>query len=209
VYGVPTTSPIAEDAPQLPINVYGETKRSLEAAAGWFSAAYGLRVASLRYFNVAGASTTLGERHDPETHLIPNVLTAAQGGPALTLFGTDYDTPDGTAIRDYVHVLDLADAHRLALEATVPGDKRTDEPLVLNLGGGVGYSVRQVLHGAERVIGREVPHTYAGRRAGDPPLLVASIERARTVLGWEPTRSTLDEMIGSAWAERQRRTPSP
>jgi UDP-glucose 4-epimerase len=208
IYGIPETVPIDEDAPLRPINAYGETKRSLEAAAGWFASAYGLRVVSVRYFNVAGASSRNGERHDPETHLIPNVLSAAAGGQPLTVFGTDYDTPDGTAIRDYVHVLDLADAHRLALEATAPGDSRTDDALLLNLGSGTGYSVRQVLHGAEGVIGGRVPHGYAERRAGDPPVLIASIERARSVLGWEPTRSTLEEMIGSAWAERQRRGPS-
>ena len=208
VYGVPESVPIDEDAPLRPINAYGETKRSLEAAASWFARAYGLRVVSVRYFNVAGASSRNGERHDPETHLIPNVLTAAEGGPPLTLFGTDYDTPDGTAIRDYVHVLDLADAHRLALEATAPGDGRTDAALLLNLGSGTGYSVRQVLHGAEGVIGRRVPHGYGDRRAGDPPVLVASIDQARSVLGWEPTRSTLEEMIGSAWTERQRRAPA-
>jgi UDP-glucose 4-epimerase len=205
VYGIPETNPVTEDAPLRPINVYGETKRTLEAAAGWFSSAYGLRVASLRYFNVAGASTSNGERHEPETHLIPNVLTAAEGGAPLMVFGTDYDTPDGTAIRDYVHVLDLAEAHRLALEATDPDDERTAEPLHLNLGSGEGFSVREVLHGAERVIGRSVPHGYADRRAGDPPVLVASIDRARSVLGWEPVRSTLEEMVGSAWSERQRR----
>ena len=202
VYGVPESTPISEDAPLRPINVYGETKRSLEAAAGWFAAASGLRLASLRYFNVAGASATNGERHDPETHLIPNVLTAAEGGRPLTVFGTDYDTPDGTAIRDYVHVVDLAEAHRLALEATAPDDARTDQPLLLNVGSGEGYSVRQVLHGAERVIGRQVPHAYADRRPGDPPILVASIDRVRQVLGWEPIRSTLEEMIGSAWRVR-------
>lgn len=206
VYGVPEATPIDEDAPLRPINAYGETKRSLEAAAAWFARAYGLRVVSVRYFNVAGASSRNGERHEPETHLIPNVLAAAAGGPPLTVFGTDYDTPDGTTIRDYVHVLDLAAAHRLALDATAPGDGRTDEALFVNLGSGVGYSVRQVLHGAERVIGRSVPHGYAGRREGDPPVLVASIARARSILGWEPTRSTLEEMIGSAWAERQART---
>ena len=205
VYGVPESTPIPEDAALRPMNVYGETKRSLEAAAGWFSQAYDLRVVSLRYFNVAGASARNGERHDPETHLIPNVLTAAAGGSPVTLFGTDYATPDGTTIRDYVHVLDLADAHRMALDATAPDDERTNEPLFLNVGSGNGYSVREVLHGAERVIGRSVPHGYAGRRGGDPPILVASVERARTVLGWEPVRSTLEEMIGSAWAERQSR----
>jgi UDP-glucose 4-epimerase len=206
VYGIPETTPIPEDAPLRPINVYGETKRSLEAAAAWFAGAYGLRVAALRYFNVAGASVSNGERHEPETHLIPNVLTAAAGGPPLTVFGTDYDTSDGTAIRDYLHVGDLAEAHRLALEATAPGDTRTDRPLVLNLGSGEGLSVRQVLHGAERVIGRNVPHTYADRRPGDPPVLVAAIGDARKVLGWEPIRSTLEEMVGSAWSERQRRS---
>lgn len=205
VYGIPETNPVSEDAALRPINVYGETKRSLEAAAGWFASAYGLRVVSLRYFNVAGASATNGERHDPETHLIPNILTAVEGGAPLTVFGTDYETPDGTAIRDYLHVVDLAEAHRLALEATAADDPRTSEALRLNLGSGAGFSVRQVLHGAERVIGRSVPHGYADRRPGDPPVLVASIDRVREVLGWEPVRSTLEEMIGSAWAERQRR----
>ena len=205
VYGIPDETPIPEDAPLRPINAYGETKRSLEAAAAWFSRAYGLRLVSVRYFNVAGASGRNGERHSPETHLIPNVLAAADGGAPLTLFGTDYETPDGTPIRDYVHVVDLADAHRLALDATAPGDSRTESALFMNLGSGVGYSVRQVLHGAEAVIGRKVPHGYGERRAGDPPVLIASIERARSLLGWEPTRSTLEEMIGSAWAERQRR----
>ena len=205
VYGIPESVPVDEQATVRPINVYGSTKRALEDAAGWFASAYGLRVVSLRYFNVAGASSRNGERHDPETHLIPNALTAAAGGPPLTVYGTDYDTPDGTAIRDYVHVLDLADGHRMALDATAPDDARTEAPLFLNLGSGTGYSVRQVLHGAERVIGRRVPHEYAGRRGGDPPVLVASIDRAREVLGWEPARSTLEEMIGSAWAERQAR----
>jgi UDP-glucose 4-epimerase len=205
VYGIPESTPIPEDAPLMPINPYGESKRSLEAAAGWFSRAYGMRVASLRYFNVAGASARNGERHDPETHLIPNVLAAADGGAPLTVFGTDYPTPDGTAVRDYVHVLDLAEAHRLALEATAEGDERTAEPLFLNLGSGEGLSVREVLHGAERVIGQRVPHGYGERRAGDPPVLVASIDQARSVLGWEPVRSTLEEMVASAWAERQRR----
>ncbi|HXG25535.1 MAG TPA: UDP-glucose 4-epimerase GalE, partial [Candidatus Binatia bacterium] len=205
VYGIPEATPIPEDAPLRPINPYGESKRSLEAAAAWFARAYGMRVASLRYFNVAGASATNGERHDPETHLIPNVLAAAEGGPPLTVFGTDYPTPDGTAIRDYVHVLDLADAHRRALEATAEGDERTLEPLFLNLGSGEGLSVRDVLHGAERVIGLRVPHGYGPRREGDPPVLVASIERAREVLGWEPVRSSLEEMVASAWAERRAR----
>ena len=201
VYGVPDATPIPEDAPLRPINPYGESKRSLEAAAGWFATAYGLRAASLRYFNVAGASATNGEQHDPETHLIPNVLRAASGGAPLTLFGTDYPTPDGTPVRDYVHVLDLAEAHRLALEATRPGDARTDDGLlVCNLGSGAGFSVREVVAAAERVIGQPIPQSIGDRRGGDPPALVADVTRAREVLRWAPTRSTLDEMIGSAWS---------
>jgi len=204
VYGVPDTSPIDEDAPLRPINPYGETKRGLEAAAAWFARAYGLRVTSLRYFNVAGATARNGEHHEPETHLIPNALVAAAGGPALTLFGTDYPTPDGTPIRDYVHVADLAEAHRLALEATAPDDSRTDGPLICNLGGGRGFSVREVLAAAEDVLGRAVPHTLGERREGDPPILVAAIDRAREILRWAPRRSSLEEMIGSAWAWRAR-----
>jgi UDP-glucose 4-epimerase len=215
VYGVPETTPIPEDAPLRPINPYGESKRSLEAAADWFARAYGLRTVSLRYFNVAGASSTNGEQHEPETHLIPNVLRACSGGPPLTVFGADYPTPDGTPIRDYVHVLDLAEAHRLALEATAAGDGRTGERLlVCNLGSGTGFSVREVLAAAEAVLGRAIPHTIGDRRPGDPPSLVAEIGRAREILGWAPERSTLEEMIGSAWAwwqgrARQGRGPSP
>jgi UDP-glucose 4-epimerase len=201
VYGVPEATPIPEDAPLRPINPYGETKRSLEAAADWFARAYGLRAVSLRYFNVAGASATNGERHEPETHLIPNALRAISGGPPLTVFGADYPTPDGTPIRDYVHVVDLAEAHRLALEATAPGDERTGEHLlVCNLGSGAGFSVREVLTEAERVVGRSIPQSVGGRRPGDPPTLVADIGRARQVLGWASERSSLEEMIGSAWA---------
>ncbi len=204
IYGVPDASPIDEGAPLQPINPYGESKRGLEAAAGWFARAYGLRVASLRYFNVAGASARNGELHEPETHLIPNALNAAAGGQALTLFGIDYPTPDGTPIRDYVHVADLAEAHRLALEATAPGDARTDDHLICNLGGGRGFSVREVLAAAEAVLGRPVPHVIGDRREGDPPVLVAAIDRARDVLRWQPRRSSLEEMIGSAWAWRSR-----
>ena len=200
VYGEPESSPISEDAPLRPINPYGESKRALEAAAGWYARAYGLRVAALRYFNVAGATTRNGEVHDPETHLIPNILRAVLGEAELTVFGDDYPTPDGTPIRDYLHVLDLAKAHRLALEATAPGDTRTDDMLICNLGSGRGFSVREVIAAAEIVIGRPVPRVEGPRRAGDPPELVASIDRAREVLGWSPSQSTLEEMIGSAWA---------
>jgi UDP-glucose 4-epimerase len=205
VYGSPDATPIPEDAPLRPINPYGESKRALEAIAGWFSTAYGFRVASLRYFNVAGASERNGELHDPETHLIPNVLSAVAGGPPLTLFGDDYPTPDGTPIRDYVHVADLAEAHRLALLATEPGAAHGDQPLTLNLGSGRGFSVREVVAAVERVVGQPVPQSMGDRRAGDPPVLVASIDRAREVLGWSPTRSSLEEMIGSAWTWRQSR----
>lgn len=203
VYGVPGATPIPEDAPLRPINPYGETKRTFEGAMAWYGSAYGLRSVSLRYFNVAGATEANGELHDPETHLIPNLLTALGGGPPVTLFGEDYPTPDGTPIRDYIHVVDLADAHLTALEATAPADPRTDTALVCNLGSGGGFSVREVLAAAERVVGRPVPHSVGPRRAGDPPVLVAAIDRAAEVLGWRPVRSTLDEMIGSAWAWRQ------
>ncbi|MBI3751474.1 MAG: UDP-glucose 4-epimerase GalE [Chloroflexi bacterium] len=204
VYGVPEATPIDEDAALRPINPYGETKRTLETAAAWYGSAYGLRSVALRYFNVAGASRRNGELHDPETHLIPNALAAVAGdGPPLTVFGEDYPTPDGTPIRDYLHVEDLAAAHLAALEATAPDDPGTDRALVCNLGSGRGFSVREVLAAVERVVGRPVPLTVGPRRAGDPPVLVAAIERAAEVLAWRPARSTLDEMIGSAWAWRQ------
>ena len=200
VYGVPDSTPITEDAPLRPINTYGETKRTFEGALHWYGQAYGFRSVILRYFNVAGASVRLGEVHRPETHLIPNVLIAAAGGPALTLFGADYPTPDGTALRDYIHVEDLADAHLAAIEATSAAQ---DGPLICNLGTSSGFSVRDVLGAAETVVGRPIPHTVGPRRAGDPPVLVASNARARDTLGWTPRRSTLEEMIGSAWAWRK------
>ncbi|HET7727847.1 MAG TPA: NAD-dependent epimerase/dehydratase family protein, partial [Candidatus Limnocylindrales bacterium] len=209
VYGMPDATPIPEDAPLRPINPYGETKRTFEGALRWYGEAYGMRSVVLRYFNVAGATERLGEVHDPETHLIPNLLAAASGGRPLTVFGEDYPTPDGTAIRDYIHVADLADAHLEALAATAPDDPRIDRhgttrgQLVCNLGSGSGFSVREVLAAAKRVVGRPVPHTVGPRRPGDPPVLLATNERAREVLGWTPRRSTLEEMIGSAWAWRQ------
>ena len=204
VYGTPDATPIPEDAPLQPINPYGETKRTFEAALGWYGRAYGVRSVSLRYFNVAGAPAALGEDHEPETHLIPNVLAAARGERELTVFGDDYPTADGTCIRDYIHVADLADAHLRAIEATAAGDERTAEPLACNLGSGGGFSVRQVLDAAAAVVGRPIPHTIGPRRAGDPPVLVATIDRARRVLGWEPRRSNLEAMIGSAWEWRAR-----
>jgi UDP-glucose 4-epimerase len=214
VYGVPQRIPIAEDAPLVPINPYGETKRTFEGALGWYGRAYGLRSVSLRYFNVAGASERNGERHEPETHLIPNVLVAAETGRSLTILGTDYPTPDGTNVRDYIHVEDLADAHLAALDATAPDDPRTADPdapgdpghgraVALNLGSSAGSSVREVVAAAERVIGRPIPAEPGPRRQGDPPILVAANERAREVLGWTPRRGSLEEMIGSAWAWRR------
>ena len=210
VYGVPDATPIDEDAPLRPINTYGETKRTFEAALRWYGKAYGLRSVVLRYFNVAGATERLGEIHRPETHLIPNVLHALDGGPVLTLFGSDYETLDGTPIRDYIHVSDLADAHLAALEATSPADDRTGpvdggptEPLIANLGTSTGFSVRDVLSAAETIVGRPIPHTIGPRRAGDPPVLVASNARAGAILGWQPRRSTLEAMIGSAWTWRR------
>ncbi len=211
VYGSPETTPIPEDAPLRPINTYGETKRTFEAALHWYGAAYGLRSVILRYFNVAGATERLGEVHRPETHLIPNVLAAAEGGAALTLFGEDYPTRDGTPIRDYIHVADLADAHVAALLATALDDPRTGPaggtapaiPVICNLGTAGGFSVREVLQAAEAIVGRPIPYAVGPRRAGDPPVLVAATDRAREILGWTPRRSTLPEMLGSAWAWRQ------
>ncbi len=203
VYGVPESTPILEDATLRPINPYGATKLAFEGALAWYGQAYGLRSVALRYFNVAGATETLGEVHDPETHLIPNVLRAAEGKDELTVFGEDYPTPDGTCIRDYIHVADLADAHLRAIEATAPGDSRTDSALVCNLGNGGGFSVREVLAAAEAAVGRRIPYTVGARRPGDPPVLVASAERAGEVLDWRPARPSLDEMVGSAWAWRQ------
>ncbi len=203
VYGVPESTPILEDATLRPINPYGATKLAFEGALAWYGQAYGLRSVALRYFNVAGATETLGEVHDPETHLIPNVLRAAEGQDELTVFGEDYPTPDGTCIRDYIHVADLADAHLRAIEATAPGDPRTDSALVCNLGNGGGFSVRDVLTAAEAAVGRRIPYTVGARRPGDPPVLVASAERAGEVLDWRPARASLDEMVGSAWAWRQ------
>lgn len=200
VYGDPGDAPVIEDAPLRPISPYGETKRVFEAMLRWYGEAYGLRSVSLRYFNAAGASARNGEDHDPETHLIPTMLGAAIGRGSLMLYGDDYPTADGTAIRDYIHVADLADAHLLALEATASGSGAE----AYNLGSGRGFSVREVLAAGEAVVGRPIPHQVGPRRAGDPAVLVASAERARSALGWRPRRGSLEEMIGSAWAWTQR-----
>jgi UDP-glucose 4-epimerase len=206
VYGEPLKQPIDEDDPTHPTNPYGETKLALERALRWYAGAYGFSSVSLRYFNAAGATFQNGERHDPETHLIPLVLQAAAGRlRQVTLFGTDYATPDGTCVRDYIHVADLANAHVLALGVlAAPGVCR-----VYNLGcGGDGYSVRQVIEAAERVTGRRVPVAVAPRRAGDPAVLVASSARIRRDLGWQPLQQQLDIIIASAWQWMARTGPA-
>jgi UDP-glucose-4-epimerase GalE len=204
VYGVPESSPIPEDAPLQPINPYGETKRSFEAALTWYGRAYDFRSVSLRYFNVAGATEAIGEDHDPETHLIPAILAAVEAGRPVIIFGGDYPTRDGTNVRDYIHVADLADAHLRAIEATAPGDGRIgDGLLVCNLGNGDGFTNLEVLRATAAVVGRDIQHEIGPRRPGDPATLVASAGRAAEVLGWHPRRPSLEEMIGSAWTWRQ------
>jgi UDP-glucose 4-epimerase len=204
VYGVPESTPIPEDAPLRPVNPYGETKRSLEGALDWYGRAYGMRAVSLRYFNVAGATGAIGEVHDPETHLIPAILAAVEAGRPVTVFGDDYPTADGTCVRDYIHVEDLADAHLRAIDATAPEDGRVpDGLLACNLGNGDGWSNLQVIAAAEAVLGAPIAYDVGPRRAGDPPVLVASSQRAEEVLGWAPRRPALEEMVGSAWAWRR------
>ena len=198
VYGEPEKQPIEEGDPTHPTNPYGETKLAFEFVLRWYARAYGLSSASLRYFNAAGATQRNGERHDPETHLIPLVLQAAGGRlPHVTVFGDDYPTPDGTCVRDYIHVHDLAGAHVLALGAlNTPGTC-----LTYNLGcGGRGYSVREVIRAAERVTDRAVPVQLAARRAGDPAVLIASSTRIQRELGWAPRYQDLESIIASAWA---------
>jgi UDP-glucose 4-epimerase len=195
-YGVPTTVPIPESHPQWPINPYGWSKLFVERMLDSYDHAHGLRFAALRYFNAAGATARSGEHHDPETHLVPLALRAAAGrGPELKVYGSDYETPDGTAVRDFIHVADLADAHLRSLSHLRGGG----ESLFLNLGTGNGYSVLQVIETARQVTGRDVPHTLAPRRAGDPPRLVADASRALAVLGWRPERASLETIVRSAW----------
>jgi UDP-glucose-4-epimerase GalE len=196
-YGVPDKIPIAEDEPQRPINPYGRSKLAVEFALGDYARAYGWGYAALRYFNAAGAGTggDLGEDHSPETHLIPLAIQAAQGlHPELRVFGTDYPTPDGTCVRDYVHVEDLAEAHLLALEQLEPGRE-----LHYNLGTGHGYSVREVVRTVQEVTGKRVPVREDTRRAGDPPTLVASAEKIRRELGWQPRYTDLGTIVETAW----------
>lgn len=201
VYGNPERVPIEESAPLRPTNAYGESKLIVEQVLSWLSELRGLRYASLRYFNAAGGTADRGESHEPETHLIPRILDVAAGvAPEITLFGTDYPTPDGTCIRDYIHVLDLAAAHLLALEAL-----DTRQKLIYNLGTGTGFSVREVIEAVARVTKREIPVREMPRRPGDPAALVASSEKIRSELGWKPRYTSLDAIIESAWAWHQTR----
>lgn len=202
-YGVPDRVPIAEDCPQRPINPYGATKLMAERMIADFGAAHGLRSAMLRYFNAAGADPDgeIGECHDPETHLIPLALEAVTGGAPITVFGEDYPTPDGTCVRDYIHVTDLAEAHVAALIRLIEGAG----PGAFNLGTGEGASVREVLGAVERATGCAVPHTVGARRPGDPPVLVADPNRAMSELGWSPRHSDLDTIVGTAWRWHMRR----
>ncbi len=198
IFGNPLRVPIDEAHPMEPINPYGRSKLMVEQILADFAHAHGMRSVGLRYFNAAGADPEgqLGECHDPETHLIPLVLQAASGRrDAITVFGTDYDTPDGTCIRDYIHVWDLCDAHLLALEQLLAGDGGG----FYNLGNGNGYSVAEVIAAAERVTGRVIPRRDSARRAGDPPRLVADAQRAKAQLGWRPQYAGLDDMIAHAW----------
>ena len=202
-YGIPDTLPITEKQPQHPVNPYGETKLFGERMLHAYDQAYGLRSVALRYFNAAGAHPdgTLGEIHTPETHLIPLTIDAALGrGGALKLFGTDYHTPDGTAIRDFIHVSDLASAHVAALGYLADGG----ESVALNLGTGRGYSVREVIATVEAVGNRPVPIEECERRPGDPPMLVADSGQARKVLGWEPQFTDLGEIVATAWSWHER-----
>ena len=197
IFGVPRTTPIDERAANEPVNPYGESKLMVEQGLAWADSAHGLRTACLRYFNAAGADPRgrAGEDHTPESHLIPRTILATLGREEpVTIFGTDYDTPDGTAMRDYVHVADLAAAHLAVLPRLEQGS------VAYNLGNGAGYSVREVIASIERVSGRPVPHVVGPRREGDPPSLVASSARIQAETGWRPRHDTLDEIVRTAWA---------
>ena len=191
-FGTPESVPIDETAPQKPINPYGESKLCFEKVLNWYSRVYGMKYAALRYFNAAGATETHGEDHRPESHLIPLILQTVRGKrDKLMLYGDDYDTPDGSCIRDYIHILDLAQAHELALRAPESGH--------YNLGTGNGLSVKEIIAAAEEVTGKKVPYEIAPRRAGDPPRLIACSDKAKKLLGWRPVHETALDIIASAW----------
>jgi UDP-glucose 4-epimerase len=203
-YGVPEFVPIPENHPQNPINPYGATKLMVERILSDFDVAYGFKSVRFRYFNAAGANPSglLGEDHNPETHLIPLVLMAALGKrESISIFGTDYPTPDGTCIRDYIHVNDLADAHILGLEYLLKGD----DSEVFNLGNGSGFSVREVIAAAEQVTGTSITVEERDRRPGDPPILIGSGEKARTILGWQPQYPSIKDIVAHAWQWHQKR----
>ncbi|MFZ3595176.1 UDP-glucose 4-epimerase GalE [Streptomyces sp. BH104] len=200
-YGEPVNTPITETDPTAPTSPYGASKLAVDHMITGEATAHGLAAVSLRYFNVAGAYGSCGERHDPESHLIPLVLQVAQGKrEAINVFGDDYPTPDGTCIRDYIHVADLAEAHLLAVEAAQPG-----EHLICNLGNGNGFSVREVVETVRQVTGHPIPEVVAPRRGGDPAVLVASADTARERLGWNPSRADLAGIVADAWAFAQAR----
>ncbi|MEU8959698.1 UDP-glucose 4-epimerase GalE [Streptomyces sp. NPDC048518] len=199
-YGEPVSTPITETDPTAPTSPYGASKLAVDHMISGEAAAHGLAAVSLRYFNVAGAYGDCGERHDPESHLIPLVLQVAQGRrEAINVFGDDYPTPDGTCVRDYIHVADLAEAHLLAVDAATPG-----EHLICNLGNGNGFSVREVIETVREVTGHPIPEVMAPRRGGDPAVLVASAATAREKLGWNPTRADLAGIVADAWAFARR-----
>lgn len=210
VYGEPESIPIQEDARLSPTNPYGQSKLLVEQMLAWFHRIHGLRYASLRYFNVAGAhegpgGITRGESHDPESHLIPLILDVALGRrPSIRIYGDDYPTPDGTCIRDYIHVSDLADAHLLALSALGEATEK-QAPLIYNFGNGNGFSVRDVVESARRVTGHPIPAEVIPRRPGDPAVLIASSQKAMRELGWKPRYTELDEIVRTAWVWHQKR----
>jgi len=197
VYGIPEISPIPESAPIAPVNPYGESKATVERMLHWFDEIHGLRSVCLRYFNACGADPEggLGEEHDPETHLIPLMLRAVKSGKPFTVFGDDYDTPDGTCIRDYIHVNDLAEAHILAVEALM-GGAASDQ---FNAGTGGGHSVMEMIRAVEDATGRNAPYAIGPRREGDPPALVANADKLRKVLGWSPKHTDVREIVKTAW----------
>lgn len=198
VYGMPKEMPIQEGCPTKPANPYGESKLAMEHIMHWVSQAHDINYVSLRYFNVAGAEQggCIGEAHEPETHLIPLILQAALGKrEKITIFGEDYNTPDGSCIRDYIHVSDLVDAHILALEYL----RQENSSEIFNLGNGLGFSVKEMIDAAERVVGTAIPKDTGPRRAGDPDQLVASSEKAKKVLGWKPVYTEIEEIIRTAW----------
>ena len=201
VFGDPIETPITEDHPKVPINAYGETKLAIERALPHFERAYGVRSIALRYFNASGADPDgmLGEDHDPEIHVLPRAIDAALGRASFAIYGDDYDTPDGTCLRDFIHVADLASAHLLALQALLAGGAST----TYNLGNGQPISVRDVVDAVERVTGRPVPYTVAARRPGDPGVLFASSERITRELGWRPRYEQIDTIVETAWRWRE------